>query len=196
MGGAHVDGCIVLTADASAKPDAGNIQIRGVAQVKDSSGQPHEQVVAAAIYQEIYQPGGGRGHWPVESHTVSIGAPGDILEVKVGQREVTLKPGSTVTLDIEIKRAPGFDKNVLLEVQYMHLSSIFGDSLPKGVTVDGASSTTLLTGGASQGKITLKAAADTKPAERQVFAVMANVSLNFVMKATYASSPLVITIAP
>jgi hypothetical protein len=196
MGGAHVDGCIVLTADASAKPDAGNIQIRGVAQVKDSSGQSHEQVVAAAIYQEIYQPGGGRGHWPVESHTVSIGAPGDILEVKVGQQEVTLKPGSTVTLDIEIKRAPGFDKNVLLEVQYMHLSSIFGDSLPKGVTVDGASSTTLLTGGASQGKITLKAAADTKPAERQVFAVMANVSLNFVMKATYASSPLVITIAP
>jgi hypothetical protein len=116
--------------------------------------------------------------------------------VKVSQPEVTLKPGGSVTLDVEIKRAPGFDKNVLLEVQYMHLSSIFGDSLPKGVTVDGANSSALLTGGASQGKITLKAAADTKSAERQVFAVMANVSLNFVMKATYASSPLTITIAP
>ena len=196
LGGANVDGCVVLTADPTAKPDAGNIQIRGVAQVKDAGGQPREHVVPAAIYQEIYQPGGGRGHWPVESHAVSIGAPGDILEVKVSQPEVTLKPGGSVTLDVEIKRAPGFDKNVLLEVQYMHLSSIFGDSLPKGVTVDGANSSALLTGGASQGKITLKAAADTKSAERQVFAVMANVSLNFVMKATYASSPLTITIAP
>lgn len=192
----QVDGCLVLTAAPDAKPAAANVRLRGVATVKAADGSEQRVRMPATIYQEIYLPGGGRGHWPVEMHTVSVGGPGDIRAVTVSPSEVTLPPGGTATLDVTIQRAEGFDKNVLLEVQYMHLGSIFGDSLPKGVTVDGANSTTLLTKGGTKGKITLKAAADAKPAERQQFAVMANVSLNFVMKATYASAPLVVTVTP
>lgn len=196
LAGAHVDGCIVLTVDKDAKPDVANIEIRGVGSVNVAEGQTEDVTVPATVYQEIYQPGGGRGHWPVESHSVSIGTPADILSVNVTPREVTLKPGESVTLDVEVERAPGFDKNVLLEVAYKHLSSVFGDPLPKGVAVDAAASNTLLTGGATQGKITLKAAPDAAHAERVQFAVMANVSLNFVMKTTYASAPIVLTVAP
>lgn len=196
LAGSHIDGCIVLTADAAATPDVANIEIRGVANPMDASGQPQELVATATVYQEIYQPGGGRGHWPVAGHAVSVGAPADILAVRVTPQDIRLKPGESITLDIEVERAAGFDKNVLLEVFYQHLNSVFGDALPKGVTVDASASNTLLTGGATQGKITLKAAADAVPTERQIFAVMANVSINFVMKATYASPPMQITIAP
>ena len=196
LAGAHLDGSVVLTVDKNAKPDVSNIEIRGVGSVKVADGQAEDLSVAATIYQEIYQPGGGRGHWPVETHSVSIGTPADILSVSVSPKEIMLKPGQSVTLDIELQRAPGFDKNVLLEVAYTHLNSVFGDPLPKGVTVDAAASNTLLTGGATQGKITLKAAADAVHAEKVQFAVMANVSLNFVMKTTYASPPIVLNVAP
>ncbi|MFT7641918.1 MAG: hypothetical protein ACI9G1_003669, partial [Pirellulaceae bacterium] len=51
-----------------------------------------------------------------------------------------------------------------------------------------------LSKGATQGHITLKAADDAPPATQQQVAVMAGVSLNFVMKATYASKPLLVSV--
>ena len=66
--------------------------------------------------------------------------------------------------------------------------------LPPGVTIDDKASKTLLAGGATEGQIVLKAAADAPPVERQLAAVMANVSVNFVMKTTYASRPVTITV--
>jgi len=192
LAGTHTDGCIVITADPAASPDVANVEIRGYAE--PTAAEPASAV--ATIYQEIYQPGGGRGHWPVQDHAVAICQPGDILAVRVSPSEVNLKPGESVTLDVELERAPGFDSNVLLEVPYQHLNSVFGDPLPKGVTIDAAASNTLLTGGATKGKITLKAAADATLVESQPFAVMANVSINFVMKATYATPPLYLNVAP
>jgi hypothetical protein len=56
------------------------------------------------------------------------------------------------------------------------------------------SSQTLLTGKNSKGSITLTAAKDAAPEERQQSAVLANVSINFVMKATYCSRPLYVTV--
>lgn len=196
LSGSHVDGCVVLTAAENVRPDVSNIEIRGSASVALADGQAEEISTVATIYQEIYQPGGGRGHWPVSMHAVSIGSPADILAVKVTPSEVTLRRGESITLDIEIERADGFDKNVLLEIAYQHLSSVFGDPLPKGITVDASASNTLLTGGATKGKITLKAANDATEAKAVQFAVMANVSLNFVMKNTYASSPIVLNVVP
>lgn len=195
LAGAHTDGCIVLSAADSAVPDVSNIEIRGVSEPEGEQGGDVITAVATN-YQEIYQPGGGRGHWPVEAHAVSVGTPADILAVRVTPNEVRLKPGESVTLEVELERAAGFDKNVLLEVVYKHLNSVFGDPLPKGVTVDSAASTTLLTGGASRGKITLSASDDAVLTEHQTFSVMANVSINFVMKATYASSPVAIAVLP
>ncbi len=141
-------------------------------------------------------PGGGRSHWPVAVHTVSIGKPSDLTGVKVEPRDVSLKPGETVKLEIEIQRAPGFDKNVTLDMLFQHLSSRFAETLPKGVTIDLKQSKTLLTGQETKGHLTLTAAKDAPPATGQVCCVMANVSINFVMKATYSSSPVLISVVP
>ncbi len=191
--GKSLDGCIVFSVDGKAVPQIANIQIVGRAISKDSA--PTSKTTAV-VYQEIYQPGGGRGHWPVENHVLSIDAPSDITRVQTNAQEIVLKPGQSKELEVNIERAAGFDKNVILEVTFTHLAQVFGSSLPDGITVDANASTTLLTGGATKGKIVLKAASDAKPVARQQFAVMANVSLNFVMKATYGSAPVYITIEP
>ncbi|MFO1064046.1 MAG: PPC domain-containing protein [Pirellulales bacterium] len=196
LAGKAQDGCIVFTAAADAAPTAAPIRIIGTAMLPQSEGPAKERKAVAHIYQEIYQPGGGRGHWPVEEHVVAVTAPADIRGVGVGTTDIHLKAGGSAAIEIELQRAEGFDKNVVLEVTYSHLGTIFGNSLPEGVTVDAAASTTLLTGGATKGKIVLKAADTVKPVEQQQFVIMANVSLNFVMKATYAGPPMTLTIDP
>lgn len=194
LAGSRQDGCIVFSAGADAKPIAKEIEISGVATLSEGDGKSREITADATIYQETYQPGGGRGHWPVEQHVVSVDQPGDIRKVTLSSHELTLKPGESTSIDVEIERAEGFDKNVLLEVTYMHLSTVYGDPLPEGVSVDKSASKTLLTAGATKGKITLKAADNAQPCEKQQIVVMANVSINFVMKVTYASDPVYVTV--
>ena len=189
------DGCIVLSALPDAKMKLANVTIKGTALRTVDGAEPAEMSVIATPYQETYQPGGGRGHWPAELHTVSIGEPSDILGVTLSDEDITLKPGESKKINIKIDRAEGFDKNVTLDVTYNHLSSVYGNSLPPGVTLEKPKSKTLLTGKTVEGHITLTAAKDAPAVERQQICVMANVSLNFVMKATYASKPLFVTIA-
>ena len=191
--GKSLDGCIVFEADEGVKPLMAPIEISGTAVVHDEDKDVELKGVAS-VYQEIYQPGGGRGHWPVENHVVCVNAPGDLRQVKVSVNSVTLAPGQTATIDVELLRAEGFDKNVTLEMTYSHLNTVFGSSLPEGVTIDATASNTLLTSGATKGKLVLKADAKAPPINNQQVVVMANVSLNFVMKATYASRPISVTI--
>ncbi|MCA9177021.1 MAG: hypothetical protein KDB14_21175 [Planctomycetales bacterium] len=199
LSGKAQDGCIVLTAAPNAGVSLANVTVRGrgtwTEDAADGEKVEHTFETAATSYQETYQPGGGRGHYPVELHTVSVGAPGDILGVKLGQYEVNLKPGESATVEVELVRAGGFDKNVSLDVIYKHLSSVYGDTLPEGVTLDAGASKTLLTKGATKGQIVLKADPKAAPVEKQQIVVMANVSLNFVMKASYCSEPLMVTVA-
>lgn len=141
-------------------------------------------------------PGGGRSHWPVSMHTVAVGQPADILDVRLSTHDVVLKPGESAKIEVELVRAAGFDKNVTLDMLFQHLSSRFADTLPAGVTIDAKNSQTLLTGTNSKGSLTLTAAKTAAAVERQQCCVMANVSINFVMKATYSSRPVLITVAP
>ena len=62
------------------------------------------------------------------------------------------------------------------------------------MTIDTKTSKTLLTGTNAKGQITRTAAATAPAIEKRKAVVMANVSLNFVMKATYSSAPLTITV--
>ena len=127
-------------------------------------------------------------------HTVCIGQPSDIRAVRLDASEITLRPGESKSIAVTIERAPGFDKNVMLDLTYNHLNSVYGDPLPPGVKLDLKASKTLLTGSNSEGLITLTAAKDAGPVVRQQVAVMANVSINFVMKTTYSSPPLLVTV--
>lgn len=191
LAGKAQDGCIVLETDPGRPvgPLVANVKIGGKA-----IAAPDILSSDACVYQEIYQPGGGRGHWPVASHVISVNAPGDIRKVSVSTIDIQLKAGESQKIEIEIERADGFDKNVTLEATYSHLNTVFGSSLPDGVTINSTASNTLLTGGATRGWIVLNANANAQPVDKQQFAVMANVSLNFVMKATYASQPITLTI--
>jgi hypothetical protein len=196
LAGSAVDGCIILEAVADQKQVASNVKVRGTATLTREGLEPLTLVTVAQPMQEIYMPGGGRNHWPVDLHTVAVGQPSDIRDVKLSTHEVTLKPGESVKIDVELIRAEGFDKNVTLDMLYQHLSSVFANTLPPGVTIDAKNSQTLLTGSKTQGSITLTATKDAKPVERHQCCIMANVSINFVMKATYSSRPVMVTVAP
>jgi hypothetical protein len=187
------DGCIVLQAAPNAPKAAANVRVTGKATYKPDKGKPGPLTATARPLQEIYMPGGGRFHYPVEMHTVSIGDPLDLLAVRLNPTSVTLKPGESKKVEVTVERRAGFNQNVTIELVYQHLGQIFGDSLPPGVTVDDKASQTLLTGTQTKGYVTLKAAPDAKPVQDQLVPVMGHVSINFVMKLTYAA-PLRITI--
>ncbi len=187
------DGCVILTASSTAKPAIENIVVRGNATQKRPDGTTATLTAVGLPMQEIYLPGGGRGHMPVESHAVAVGAPGDIRSVRLSTDSISLKPGSTVRVDVTIERAPGFTDNVTLDPKFDHLNQVFGDTLPQGVDLDAKASKTLLTGTETRGYLTFRALPTAKPAERRPVSVMANVSINFVMKATYSSPPLFVT---
>lgn len=189
------DGCIILQTAENAPMAASNIRIIGTATHPQAEGQPPLTLTQTANpLQELYFPGGGRGHYPVATHMVSVGEALDIVSVKLSTTDISLKPGESKKIDVTIVRAPGFTQNITLDVMCRHLGSIFGNSLPKGVTMDEKDSQTLLTGGQSTGSIVLVAAADAAPVEKQLVSVMANVSLNFVMKLPYSAEPLTVTV--
>jgi hypothetical protein len=189
------DGCIILRAAPDAPRGAANVRVTGAATHPEGNGKALQLTATARPLQEVYMPGGGRYHWPVETHAVSVGDPLDLKSVKISPTTVTVKPGEAKRIDITIDRSTGFKAPVTLDVVYQHLGSIYGSSLPPGVAVDEKASQTVLSGDQSKGWITLRAAADAKPVTDQQVPVMALVSINFVMKFTYCSEPLRVSVA-
>jgi len=190
-------GCIVFHAPEGIDVDMWNIDVWGTAEVPmGDEQQPIELVSTATTYQEIYQPGGGRGHWPVLAHTIATTEPGDILSLSIDTNEVTLKPGESKKIEVSVKRAEGFEKNISLDVLFQHLNRAFADTLPPGVALDKKNSKIVLTAKDAKGHITLKAAETAEPVEKQQAVIMANIALNFVMKWTYSSEPISVTVLP
>ena len=190
------DGCIILRAAPDAKQLVSNVRIFGTSSWKPTDdAEPLELEAVASVYQEMYQPGGGRGHWPADTHTVSIGAPQDVRAVKLSDHDIVLKPGESKKIEVTIERAEGFDKNVSLDMRFFHLSE-FCNTFPPGVKFDESKSSKLITGKNVTGHVVITAAADAAPVDRQLIPVTANVSLNFVMKTTFSADPLWVTVAP
>lgn len=190
------DGCIILKAAPGAKQSVANVRISGTSTWKPTDdAEPLELEAVASVYQETYQPGGGRGHWPVEVHTVSIGASQDVRAVKLSEHDITLKPGESKKIEVTIERAEGFDKNVSLDMRFFHLSE-FCNTFPPGVKFDESKSSKLITGKNSTGHVVVTAADNAASVDRQLVPVTANVSLNFVMKTTFAADPLWISVVP
>jgi hypothetical protein len=130
------DGCIVLTSDHDAPLNVSNVTITGTATHALEGGQSLTLSAINVPCQEIYFPGGGRGHWQVNTHAVAVTGYGDVRRVDLSDYDITLKPGETKKIAITIDRSPGFDKNVTLDMLFQHLGNVFGNSLPKGVTLD------------------------------------------------------------
>jgi hypothetical protein len=181
-------GLLVLTADKDAAIDAANVAVVGTAAAS-LDGKEETLTRTATPNQEIYLPGGGRGRFDVGLHTVAVTDPSDILKVEVDKTEIRLKPGEDVKLEVTVHRRPDYDKGVSLDVLLRHLGTVYGNPLPPGVTIDEAKSKTLL-GNGSKGHIVLKAAPDATPIENVPISVLAHVSVNFVVKVSYSSAPI------
>lgn len=188
------DGCVWLQAAPDAPAGWSNVTITGLATVTAPDGSTSVIRGAAEPLQEVYMPGGGRGHHPVDLHTVSVAGPMDIRSITVSATEVTLRPGESKRLDVTVERAPDYKGNVTLDMMLQHLETPYGNPLPKGVKVDVARSKTLLTAGESTGQITLTAAADAPPVDRQLVPVTVHATINFVMKHTFASAPVHVSV--
>jgi len=76
-----------------------------------------------------------------------------------------------------------------------HLGSVYGNPLPPGVSVVEGKSKTLL-GTGSTGHIVLKAAPNAQPIENVPISVLAHVSINFVVKISYSSPPIWLSVCP
>jgi hypothetical protein len=181
-------GLVVLSAAGDAPPAFTAVRLIGTGTAA-FEGKEQKLQRTAKIYEEIYSPGGGRARFEVNLQTVTITAPADILRVDVSAHELVLKPGGEAQIDVSVVRRPGFDKGVSLDVVLQHLGQVFGTPLPPGVTIDEGKSKTLL-GTASTGRIVLKAKPDAPAIEAVPVSVLAHVSINFVVKVSY-SSPVI-----
>src|SRR5262249_36328808 len=103
---------------------------------------------------------------------------------------ISLEPGQQAVLDVDVDRRPHFKGRVTLDVRLQHLGSVFGNPLPPGVTFVEAGSKTSLSPEDSRGRIILKVGPDAKPVEGVPIAVVAFVSIDFVVKRPYASAPI------
>jgi hypothetical protein len=129
----------------------------------------------------------------VATHVVSVTEPSDVA-LKVSTTSVDLQPGGTATIDVDVIRQNGYDKNVVLDVILRHLGQPFGNPLPPGVTLDEGASKTLLGPKDTKGKIVLKAAGDAAPIEKLPIAILGQISINFVVKVSHASEPVFLSV--
>jgi hypothetical protein len=182
-------GLVVLTADLSAKVGASMVRVVGKASIKSSDGPERTVLQSSVVSEEIYMPGGGRGRFEADMPAVAVTEPSDILRVDVTPKEISLKPGEEVRLDVTIERRKDYDKSVSLDILLRHLGSVYGNPLPPGVTIVEGKSKTLI-GTTSKGHIVLKADATAAPIENVPVSVLAHVSINFVVKISY-SSPVI-----
>jgi hypothetical protein len=186
-------GLLVLTAAVDAPQEAGNVQVVGTGTVKTAAGKEEKLVRTVTPNQEIYLPGGGRGRFDTVLHSVAVTEPSDILKIDVSPSMITLKPGEEVKIDVTVTRRPDYDKSISLDVMLRHLGQVFGNPLPPGVTlVEGKSKTLLGTG--SKGHIVLKAAPNAAPIENVPISVLCHVSINFVVKVSYSSPPILVSV--
>ena len=128
-----------------------------------------------------------------DMQSIAVTEPTDIIDVHVKQEKLVLKPGEEVKIDFEILRRKDYDKDVSADVILRHLGQIYGNPLPPGVTmVEGKSKTLLGTG--NTGHIVLKVDAAAAPIDDVPISVLAHVSINFVVKVSYSSKPILLSI--
>lgn len=181
-------GLLVLTAAADAKIGASMVRVVGRAKLGS-----REIIRTSAVSEEIYLPGGGRGKFEAQMPAAAVTEPSDILKVNVTPQTISLKPGQEIKLDVTIERRKDYDKSVSLDILLRHLGGVHGNPLPPGVAiVEGKSKTLIGTG--SQGRIVLKADVNAAPIENVPISVLAHVSINFVVKISYSSAAIPLSV--
>lgn len=188
-------GCLILTCAPDAKMGVSPVEVIGTAHITGPDGKTVTLTRRATPLSEIYIPGGGRGMYPVNTQAVAV-TEGSDIQIELSTTRVKLEPGGTARIDVTVKRAPGYTKPVTLDVYLRHLGSVYGNPLPPGVSLDEGASKTLLGPEETQGHIVLKAAPNATPVTDLPIAILGAVSINFVVKVSYAGPPVLLTVAP
>lgn len=185
-------GVILLSAASDAKQDASLVTVEGTAQIQEPNAQMQQVTKKAQDQTEIYIPGGARGLYPVETAGVAVTDPND-LQVAVANPNITIQPGGTAKIEVTITRRPDYKQPVTLDLRINHLGGVYTDPLPPGVRIE--SDAVTIPADQNKGVITIKADDNAPPISNWPLAVMANVSINFVMKVWYAA-PISLTVEP
>jgi hypothetical protein len=188
------EGCVILTASPGAKMDAFPVRVIGTATLPGPSGSVAPVTRVATPLEEIYTPGGGRGQFPVNLQAISVTEPQDIT-LAVTPERLSLAPGGTAKIEVTVQRRADYTKGVTLDLLLQHLGTVYGNPLPPGVTIDDGASKTLVGEKETKGIIVLRAAADAAPVKELPIAVLGQVSINFVVKVSYAA-PFKLTVTP
>jgi hypothetical protein len=184
------DACVVLTARADAERGASIYRVLGRAAVKGGAGGETPLVREAQPLVEIYQAQRVLGRTPA----VAVTAPSDI-EVTTEVRELVLKPGESKEIPVRLVRGEKYKSGpVTLWAMWRFEGSIFGNSLPPGVTVNEKASSTSLNGEAVEGKISLQAAPDAKPISRVQTVVIGLVPIEYSTFVPYSTPPILVTV--
>lgn len=191
-----IDGCIILTADATATRDMTNVRVSGTGIGRSAKGGELKISAVAQSLEEIHMPGGSRGTYPVPMHTVSVNEAVDVRKVELDKYEVNLKPGGSETIGVTIERREGFDQGVAIDALYQHLEQVIHNCLPAGVTIDETKSQLYLKGKETKGTIVLTAAPDAKPIEKKQVPVMVHIALTFVAKYSLTAKPMFVSVTP
>jgi len=183
-------GVIVVSAAPGAEHVAALVSLKGTGH------GPAGPIVRPVMPQEeIYLPGGGRGHYPVDTLALAVTDPSDIT-VGAAPREIVLAPGESAALDVTVTRNPRYQQGVNLAILLQHLNRVERNPLPPGVTVSEAGSKTLLGPTETKGRIILQAGPAAPACDKVPLAVMGHVSINFVVKTAYASEPILLSVRP
>ena len=186
----------VLSAAWDAPVGAANVRVVGTATAQSPDGSEKRIERVAEPLEEIYIPGGGRGNLPVLLHTVAVTQRSDLITLEPSRRTVSLKPGESVRIDVNIKRHARYTKPITLDVRLRHLGRVYGDPLPPGVSMDDSASKTLLGAGETRGHIVLKATDKAAAIKDVPISILGNVSVNFVVKISYSTPPILVTVEP
>src|SRR5262249_59838522 len=100
---------------------------------------------------------------------------------------ISLAPGGTAKIKVTVQRRSDYAKGVTLALLLRHLGSVYGNPLPPGVTLDDGASKTLLSEKETEGTLVLKASPDAAPVRDLPVGVLGQVSINFVVKVSYAT---------
>ena len=157
IGPAMTEGVIVVSAATRSQARGGPGEL--------SRGRPRPStgpiVRRAKPLEEIYLPGGGRGHFPVETLALAVTDPSDIT-VEATPREIVLAPGESATLDVTVTRHARYDAGGQPGDRAPTSGGRARQPIAAGVTVKEAGSKTLLGPKETKGKIILQASPDRR----------------------------------
>jgi hypothetical protein len=180
---AHLDqGNIVLTAAADAKPDARVVTIGGSSGGMERIAKPHSPMGSV----------NGKFLAPVSSMVVAVTEAADII-VEAEPKNVTLRPGESVTINLHVKRN-GYKGPIELNVISWNLTQEFS-KLPKGVVFDDKRSKTSLAENETEGRVTYRALPDAPPLDSYLMTVIGQIVYNRVFM-TRSAAPLRMTVTP